>query len=118
MKERELEGIRLLTDGIMIETGWIILTIAVLMAFLFWNGRYKVFEKVLTLFVLIMVSCFFMVSPSLSSIFPGMVPSIPDVPGAFGLAAAMAGTTCSAAVFIGWLTLFKNIRGNLIPFNP
>lgn len=98
------EGIRLLTDGTMIKTGWIILTIVVIMAFLFWNGRYKVFEKVLTIFVLIMVSCFFvvffMVSPSLSSIFAGVVPTIPDVPGAFGLVAAMAGTTCSAAVFI------------------
>jgi Mn2+/Fe2+ NRAMP family transporter len=30
----------------------------------------------------------------------GLVPSIPDTPGAFGLVAAIAGTTCSAAVFI------------------
>src|SRR5690606_6513352 len=98
------EGIRLLTDGTMIKTGWIILTIVVIMAFLFWNGRYKVFEKVQSIFVLIMVSCFcvvlFMVSPSLSSIFGGVVLTIPNVPCAFGLVAAMAGSTNSATVFI------------------
>ena len=38
--------------------------------------------------------------PSLSVIVSGLVPKVPKVPGAFGLVAAMAGTTCSAAVFI------------------
>tara|TARA_B100001093_G_C26521161_1_gene881832 strand:- start:126 stop:842 length:717 start_codon:yes stop_codon:yes gene_type:complete len=41
-----------------------------------------------------------MLKPSLSSLAQGLVPSIPDVPGAFGLIAAITGTTCSAAVFI------------------
>ena len=43
---------------------------------------------------------FFMLKPDYSTIFKGMIPSIPDKPGALGLVAAMAGTTCSAAVFI------------------
>ena len=41
-----------------------------------------------------------MLKPSFSVIAKGLVPGIPDTPGAFGLAAAIAGTTCSAAVFI------------------
>ena len=98
------EGIRLLTDGMLIQTGWIILFFVVLMYFLLWFGRYKVFERILTVFVILMAFCFiavfFMVKPSVSSIISGMIPGIPDTPGAFGLVAAMAGTTCSAAVFI------------------
>lgn len=51
-----------------------------------------------------MVFCFvavlFMVVPSFSAIAEGMVPGIPDTQGANRLVAAMAGTTCSAAVFI------------------
>ena len=98
------EGIRLLANGLFIKTGWIILVFVVLMYFLLWFGRYKVFERILTVFVILMAFCFiavfFMVKPSLSSIISGMIPGIPDTPGAFGLVAAMAGTTCSAAVFI------------------
>jgi len=41
-----------------------------------------------------------MVKPDFNSIVKGLVPQIPQQPGAFGLIAAMAGTTCSAAVFI------------------
>jgi Mn2+/Fe2+ NRAMP family transporter len=69
-----------------------------------WFGHYKLFEKVLTTFVILMVFCFvavfFMVSPSYSAVLAGMVPAIPDTPDAARLIAAMAGTTCSAAVFI------------------
>jgi Mn2+/Fe2+ NRAMP family transporter len=43
---------------------------------------------------------FFMLKPDFTVIIKGMVPSVPDKPGAMGLIAAMAGTTCSAAVFI------------------
>lgn len=98
------EGIRLLTNGLVVRTGWIILTFVILMAGLLWFGTYNSFEKVLTVFVILMALCFvmvfFMVRPSVFSIIEGMVPGIPDTPGAFGLVAAMAGTTCSAAVFI------------------
>lgn len=98
------EGIRLLTNGLVVKTGWIIMVLVVLMSVLFWFGRYNFFEKVLTIFVILMALCFvmvfFMVSPTLSSIIEGMIPSMPDSPGAFGLVAAIAGTTSSAAVFI------------------
>ena len=83
---------------------WIILVLVIGLYALLWYGRYQVFEKILTAFVILMGVCFvvvfFMVKPSFSAIVSGLVPSIPKQPGAFGLIAAMAGTTCSAAVFI------------------
>jgi manganese transport protein len=100
------EGIRLLsgTRGTIIDTFWIILVLAIALYFLLWFGKYKTFEKVLTVFVILMAICFiavfFMVRPSFSAIFEGMVPGIPETPGAFRLVAAMVGTTASAAVFI------------------
>ncbi|MCF6332835.1 MAG: Nramp family divalent metal transporter [Draconibacterium sp.] len=98
------EGIKILTGGKTIQTFWIILAIVPLMYLLLWFGRYKQFEKVLTVFVILMglsfVFVFFMLKPDYSTIIKGMVPRIPGTPGAFGLIAAMAGTTCSAAVFI------------------
>ena len=98
------EGIRLLSDGVLVGTQWIVPVLITLLFFMLWFGRYKFFEKILTVFVILMALCFitvfFMVSPDFSSIAEGMVPSIPDEPGAFGLLAAMVGTTCSAAVFI------------------
>jgi Mn2+/Fe2+ NRAMP family transporter len=100
------EGIRLgsADQTLYIRTGWIILVVSTLIFLMLWYGRYKLFEKVLTTFVLLMVfsfvAVFFMVSPSYSAILAGMVPGIPNTPGASRLVAAMAGTTCSAAVFI------------------
>jgi Mn2+/Fe2+ NRAMP family transporter len=83
----------------------------VLLYFLLWNGRYTIFEKFLSIFVIFMGLCFivvfFMVKPDLSSIVQGLIPQIPDEPGAFALVAAMAGTTCSAAVFIMRSTVVK-----------
>ncbi len=97
------EGLRLMSLPA-INTFWIIMGLVIGLYALLWHGRYQVFEKVLTVFVLLMGLCFivvlFMVKPSFSAIVRGMIPSIPDQPGAFGLVAAMAGTTCSAAVFI------------------
>ncbi|NBC65492.1 MAG: hypothetical protein GVY07_07555 [Bacteroidetes bacterium] len=100
------EGIRLVSTGqnLFVDTFWIILVISVLIFILLWKGQYKLFEKILTVFVILMVFCFvavlFMVVPSFSAIAEGMVPGIPDTQGANRLVAAMAGTTCSAAVFI------------------
>src|SRR5680860_34945 len=98
------EGVRLIFTGMVVNTGWIILVLVILIALILWFGRYKVFEKILTVFVILMALCFmgvfFLVSPSFSSILEGMIPNIPDSPGAFGIVAAIAGTTCSAAVFI------------------
>lgn len=98
------EAFRLLFNGAHINTFWIILFLSVSLYFLLWYGRYKSFEKVLTVFVILMglsfIVVFFMLRPSFSAIAEGIIPGIPDTPGAFGLVAAIAGTTCSAAVFI------------------
>ena len=71
---------------------------------LLWFGKYKIFEKILTFFVILMGLCFilvfFLVKPDFGAIARGMIPSIPQEKGALQLIAAMAGTTCSAAVFI------------------
>ncbi len=98
------EGIRIVSGGQTVSTLWIILIIVPLMYLLLWYGRYKQFEKVLTIFVILMGLCFivvfFMLKPDYTEIIKGMVPSVPDKTGALGLIAAMAGTTCSAAVFV------------------
>ena len=98
------EAVRLMFGGYIMSRAWIIAILAVLLYFLLWFGQYKTFEKVLTVFVIFMglsfVMVFFMVSPNFSAIAKGLVPGIPKTPGAFGLVAAIAGTTCSAAVFI------------------
>ena len=98
------EGIRLAFDGLSVQTFWIILFFSMILYALLWFGRYKVFEKILTAMVVVMgvsfLVVFFLVKPSFSALAEGILPSIPDTPGAFGLIAAIAGTTCSAAVFI------------------
>lgn len=102
------EGFRLAiapeSAGHVIGTLPIISVIVVLMFIAFWFGQYKVFEKILTTFVILLVFCFvfvfFMITPSYSEIFAGMIPGIPNDPNAYRIVAAMAGTTCSAAVFI------------------
>ncbi len=98
------EGIRLITNDLLINRFWIILVLAGGLYLLLWLGQYKTFEKVLTFFVIFMglsfIVVFFMVKPDFSAIAKGLVPRIPDTPGAMGLIAAIAGTTCSAAVFI------------------
>ncbi|MEQ9286970.1 MAG: Nramp family divalent metal transporter [Cyclobacteriaceae bacterium] len=98
------EGIRLAFDGANVNTFWIILFFSSILYALLWYGRYQVFEKVLTVLVVLMglsfIVVFVMVKPSVSSLLEGMVPGIPNTPGALGLIAAITGTTCSAAVFI------------------
>lgn len=111
------EGTRLIWGGDGLSTFWITLVLVSALYLLLWFGRYQVFEKILTLFVVLMGVCFVvvfvMVKPSLSAVITGMIPRIPREPGAFALVAAMAGTTCSAAVFVirstvvaekGWTT--------------
>lgn len=97
------EGLRLWGD-FHVSPFALTLVLAALIYLLFWFGRYKEFEKVLTVFVILMGLCFilvfFLVEPDYRVILSGMMPRIPDEPGAFALVAAMAGTTCSAAVFI------------------
>jgi Mn2+/Fe2+ NRAMP family transporter len=74
------------------------------MAILFWVGNYKVFEKVLIVFVAIMVITFFivlvMIKPNAADMLAGLIPVIPQEKGTLMIMAAMAGTTISAAVFV------------------
>ncbi len=97
------EGGRLMGWGD-VSTFWITFVLVIGLFALLWIGQYRAFEKILTFFVILMGLCFilvfFLVQPNLAVIARGMIPSIPDEPGAFALVAAMAGTTCSAAVFI------------------
>ncbi|MBN1482665.1 hypothetical protein EH223_11780 [candidate division KSB1 bacterium] len=98
------EGTRLMWGGGGVSTFWITLVLVMALYMLLWYGRYQIFEKILTVFVILMGLCFvvvfIMVKPSLSAVVTGMIPSVPREPGAFALVAAMAGTTCSAAVFV------------------
>lgn len=98
------EGTRLTFGGTGLSTLWITIVLVIGLYYVFWRGDYKIFEKILTVFVIFMAICFvvvfFMVRPDFSVIVQGMVPRIPDVPGAMSLVAAMAGTTVSAAVFV------------------
>lgn len=98
------EAVRLLFNDRIIKRSWIILVLAVGIYVILWFGRYKTFEKILTFFVIFMalsfIVVFFMVKPDFTAIAKGLIPGIPNTPGALGLVAAIAGTTCSAAVFI------------------
>jgi len=98
----------LIQEGIMMMTNrsvpafWIILVTAGILYLLMWFGKYVTFEKVLIFFVILMglsfLFVFILVKPSLIAIAEGLIPRIPEKN--FGLIAAIAGTTCSAAVFV------------------
>jgi len=102
------EGTRLIFGGDEgWSTFWITFVLAIGLYALLWWGRYPLFEKFLTFFVILMGLCFlvvfFMVKPDLAVIAKGLIPKIPDPKGdhsAFLLIAGIAGTTCSAAVFV------------------
>ncbi len=98
------EGVRMASGGWVLDTFWIILFFSILLYLLLWFGRYQSFEKVLTGFVILMgvsfLVVFLLVKPNFAAVARGLIPSVPNQPGAFGLVAAIAGTTCSAAVFI------------------
>ncbi len=98
------EGIRILFGGSSVSTLSITIVLVVGLYALLWIGKYQVFEKFLIVLVILMgvsfIVVFFMVKPSISSILNGLVPSIPQGSGSLQLIAAIAGTTCSAAVFI------------------
>lgn len=98
------EAVRLVGTPFSVSTMMITTILEVGIFLLFWQGHYKLFEKALTICVLLMaisfIVVFFMVKPDLSQVVSGLVPKIPDSPKAFGIIAAMVGTTCSASVFI------------------
>lgn len=114
------EGLRMAT-GSTYSRGGIIFVLSCAMYYLIWKGKYKQFEKVLTVFVILMAFSFFVVfillKPDLKEIFLGMIPNFDFQPGSFGLIAAIAGTTCSAAVFIvrSTVVLEKGWTKNDIP---
>ncbi|HMS66789.1 MAG TPA: Nramp family divalent metal transporter [Saprospiraceae bacterium] len=114
------EGLRMAT-GSTFSRGGIIFVLSCAMYYLIWKGKYKQFEKVLTVFVILMAFSFFVVfillKPDLKEIFSGMIPNLDFQPGSFGLIAAIAGTTCSAAVFIvrSTVVLEKGWTKNDIP---
>lgn len=98
------EGSRLIWGGTGFSTFWITFVLVIALYSLLWKGKYQIFEKVLISLVILMVLSFtlvfFMVKPSFSAIIGGLMPSFPDKPGSLQLIAAIAGTTCSAALFI------------------
>jgi manganese transport protein len=98
------EAFKILFGGIIIDTFFITLVLVVSLYILLWFGKYQVFEKFLIILVILMglsfIIVFFMLKPNVTSIVSGLVPSIPKTPGSLQLIAAIAGTTCSAAVFI------------------
>ena len=84
----------------------IVVTIVIIVSlyYIFWIGKYSFFEKVLIVFVITMgisfITSMILVIPEPSVVIKGLVPRLPDDPNAHLIAAGMAGTTLSAAVFI------------------
>lgn len=82
----------------------IAIAIILIMYALLWVGRYSFFEKVLTFFVTVMAVSFlismFVVLPPPMEIAAGLIPSIPDAPGANLMVAAFVGTTMAAPTFV------------------
>jgi manganese transport protein len=70
----------------------------------FWNGKHRIFEKILAVFVGIMGICFiltmFMVKPDPVEVITGLIPSIPEAPGALLLMSGMVGTTMGVVIFV------------------
>lgn len=75
-----------------------------LLYWLFWNGRHRVFEKVLAIFVGIMGLSFiltmFMVIPDPEEVLRGLVPRIPGDSDAMLIMAGMVGTTMGAILYV------------------
>ncbi|QHI70345.1 Nramp family divalent metal transporter [Tichowtungia aerotolerans] len=102
------EGLRLFIPSLTENTYWPVLGIAatlmVLMYALLWHGGYSFFEKILVIFVTILGLSFivsmFVVLPPAGEIAGGLVPRIPNVPGAALMVAAFVGTTMAAPTFV------------------
>lgn len=85
-----------------------VLAIAIIIISIFYGlmqlGSYTFFEKILVIFVTFMGLSFifslFFVHPLPSDVVMGLVPTIPDVPGAKMMVAAFVGTTMAAATFL------------------
>ncbi len=86
----------------------IVLTLAVInvaiMTFILNNGKFQLFEKIVSVFVILMSFCFvismFIVPPYPIEVIKGLIPIMPQERGKILLSVAMVGTTLSAATFI------------------
>ena len=71
---------------------------------IFWNGAYRIFEKILALFVGLMGVSFvlttFMVEPDPAEIAAGLIPRIPEGSNAPLLIAGMVGTTMGGVLYV------------------
>ncbi len=76
----------------------------IVMYALLWYGNYGRFEKILVLFVTVMgvafIASMFLVFPGGGQIARGLIPRIPDGPGARMMVAAFVGTTMAAPTFV------------------
>jgi len=102
------EGIRLFIPGLTAQTYWPVLGIAILILGIMYGflliGKYSFFEKVLVFFVSILGLSFiismFIVLPDPKEFATGLIPSIPNIPGARLMIAAFVGTTMAAPTFV------------------
>ncbi len=102
------ESFRLFIPGLNPENYWAVLGIAIFLLLAMYSlllvGRYSFFEKILIFFVMIMGLAFlvsmFIVLPSPGEIAAGLIPRIPDVPGAKLMVGAFVGTTMAAPTFV------------------
>ncbi len=102
------EGLRLFVPALPEDSYWPILGVAaalmVGMYAMLWHGGYSFFEKVLVFFVMILGLSFIVsmsvVLPPPGEVARGLVPTIPEVPGAMLMVAAFVGTTMAAPTFV------------------
>ena len=102
------EAFRLFMPGLSAENYWGILGIAIFLLLVMYAilfvGRYSLFEKILVVFVTIMAVSFlismFIVIPSPAEIAKGLIPRIPNIPGAKLMVGAFVGTTMAAPTFV------------------
>lgn len=94
----------LTSSGEGISTVILTLIFGTILYVLFWNGQYRFFEKVLTLFVGLMglsfVLTMFMVIPDPAEVMAGMLPSVPREANAALLIAGMVGTTMGGVLYV------------------
>lgn len=92
------------TLGVEVSALWSAIIIIIGCFLLLWDGKYSHFEIFLTVLVIVMgvgfLGSMLLVVPSPGDLLAGLKPQIPDEPDAFLIVAGMAGTTCSAMVFI------------------
>ena len=102
------EAFRLFVPGLNPENYWAVLGIAIFILLAMYSlllvGSYSFFEKILVFFVMIMGLAFlvsmFIVLPSPGEIAAGLIPRIPDIPGAKLMVGAFVGTTMAAPTFV------------------